>query len=154
LKTREKRIAVVAPERPVPLNVVIRRNMQAMPTRNSSPEVQLRRALHALGLRFRLHCADLPGRPDIVFSAARVAVFADGCFWHACPTHAVFPKNNRTWWRQKLLGNRKRDRLKDRQLHAMGWLTIHVWEHEDMQRIAKAVARTVRNRMKAFARGR
>lgn len=104
--------------------------------------------LHSGGLRYRLHAPSLPGRPDIAFATAKVAVFVDGCFWHACPAHGVLPRNNRAWWRQKLVANRRRDREKDRQLQALGWRTIHVWEHQDMIAAGSRIARIVRAREK------
>lgn len=137
---------------PSPLTEVVRRNMRTMPTRNSSPEVRLRRILHRFGLRYRLHSSDLPGRPDITFSSAKVVVFVDGCFWHACPTHGVLPKNNREWWRRKLLMNRKRDRDKDRVLKSTGWLPIHVWEHDEMASAARKIAQIVRGRRNMIRR--
>jgi DNA mismatch endonuclease (patch repair protein) len=137
---------------PPPLNVIVRRNMRTMPTRDSSPELELRRILHGLGLRYRLHARLLPGTPDIVFPSAMVAVFVDGCFWHACPKHCVLPRNNRGWWRHKLLANRRRDLAKDRQLKAIGWLPIHVWEHEDMTAAGGRVARLVRAKRKTRQR--
>lgn len=87
--------------------------------------------MHASGLRFRLHQSDLPGTPDIVLSRPRVAVFVDGCFWHACPAHGVRPRTNADWWATKLDGNVARDRRNDRALQDAGWLVVHVWEHED-----------------------
>jgi DNA mismatch endonuclease (patch repair protein) len=118
-----------------------------MPTRNSGPELKLRSCIHRLGLRFGLHATDLPGRPDLVFRAAKVAVFVDGCFWHGCPEHGILPKNNRHWWRLKLLATRRRDRAKDRQLKVLGWLSIHVWEHEDMAVAGRRLARAVGQRL-------
>jgi DNA mismatch endonuclease (patch repair protein) len=132
---------------PSPLSRTVQRNMSMMPTRNSSPEVQLRHLLHQLGLRYRLHATKLPGKPDVYFATAKVAVFVDGCFWHACPTHGVLPKNNREWWRRKLRMNRKRDHDKDHRLEAMGWLPLHVWEHEEMTKAAKKIERIVRRRL-------
>ncbi|WML64538.1 very short patch repair endonuclease [Rhodococcus sp. AH-ZY2] len=105
--------------------------MQKMPRRDTNPEVQLRRALHQRGLRFRIHGTELPGRPDIVFPRARIAVFVDGCFWHYCPDHGTLPKNNRDWWAAKLEANVVRDRAKDDALRAPGWLPVHVWEHDE-----------------------
>ena len=102
-----------------------------MPRRDSGPEMALRRELHSLGLRFRIQYRGIPGTPDIAFTRARVAVFVDGCFWHQCPEHGVMPKANREWWRAKLEGNTERDRRKDRALLELGWLPVHVWEHED-----------------------
>jgi DNA mismatch endonuclease, patch repair protein len=120
--------------------------MRAMPTRHSRPEVLLRQLLHRLGLRYRLHGEGLPGRPDVVFRRAKVAVFVDGCFWHYCPLHGMLPRNNREWWRAKLLANRTRDRRNDRALSAQGWLPLHVWEHENMDAVARRVLKHVRRR--------
>jgi DNA mismatch endonuclease (patch repair protein) len=83
--------------------------MSRMPRASTKPEVALRKRLHAQGLRFRLHRRDLPGTPDIAFARQKVAVFVDGCFWHACPDHGVIPKNNREWWMAKLAKNLSRD---------------------------------------------
>jgi DNA mismatch endonuclease (patch repair protein) len=138
--------------RPEPLNEVVRRNMKAMPTRHSRPEVLLRRLLHRLGLRYSLHGQGLPGRPDVVFRQAKVAVFIDGCFWHYCARHCVLPKNNRLWWEAKLLANRIRDRRNDRALSADGWLALHVWEHEDMDAAASRVHKHVRRRSALVSR--
>lgn len=113
---------------------------------DTQPEVQLRKALHRLGLRYRLHRRDLPGTPDLAFVRERVAVFVDGCFWHGCPDHAVAPKANQAWWLAKLARNRERDDEKDEALRSMGWLPVHVWEHEDMTVVASAIAELVRDR--------
>lgn len=102
-----------------------------MPRKNTGVELVLRRHLHRLGLRFRIHVRALPGNPDIVFTRAKIAVFVDGCFWHKCRMHGSAPKNNSAWWAAKLDENVARDRRKDDQLRAMGWLPIHVWEHDD-----------------------
>jgi DNA mismatch endonuclease (patch repair protein) len=99
----------------------------------------LRRELHSLGLRFRIQYRGIPGTPDIAFTRARVAVFVDGCFWHQCPEHGVMPKANREWWRAKLEGNTERDRRKDRALLELGWLPVHVWEHEDVAGAASRI---------------
>lgn len=115
---------------PVPLNELVTRQMKRMPRKDSGPEIRLRRSLHRRGLRFRVQAA-LPGRPDIVFPRAKIAVFVDGCFWHRCPEHSTLPKNNREWWTTKLARNVERDREKDDALRELGWEPIHVWEHED-----------------------
>lgn len=120
---------------PAPKDAGVSQRMTGMPRASTKPEVALRRALHARGLRFRIHRRDLPGTPDIVLPAARLAVFVDGCFWHACPSHGVIPKNNRAWWEDKLARNAERDARKDAELMAMGWTPVHLWEHmplEDM----------------------
>ena len=109
-----------------------------MPVTDTRPELLLRSAMHSLGLRFRVK-AKLPGRPDVVFTRAKIAVFVDGCFWHACPEHGVMPRNNREWWQEKLDRNVERDREKDGELRALGWEVIHVWEHEDPVQAASLV---------------
>lgn len=115
---------------PSPLNATVSAQMQRMPRSSTGPEVLIRKELHRRGLRFRINNLGLPGRPDITFTAARIAVFVDGCFWHSCPDHGVLPKNNRDWWREKLARNVERDREKDTQLEQMGWTVVHVWEHQ------------------------
>jgi DNA mismatch endonuclease (patch repair protein) len=102
-----------------------------MPRTSTGPELLLRRALHRRGLRYRVNFRGLPGRPDVAFTRARLAVFVDGCFWHRCPEHGSLPKNNRNWWAAKLDRNVERDREQDETLRALGWLSIRVWEHED-----------------------
>ena len=89
----------------------------------------------------------LPGRPDIVFTRARIAVFVDGCFWHMCPDHAVLPKNNHDWWQAKLDHNVERDRRKDEELRELGWAPVHVWEHEDPEIVAAQIATLWRTRL-------
>lgn len=125
---------------PSPLSEAVSRQMQRMPRSGTGPEIDLRRRLHRLGVRFRLGKPKLPGRPDIILSRARIACFVDGCFWHACPDHGVLPKNNRDWWELKLAANRERDARKDRELTELGWLPVHVWEHEDMAAAAGRLA--------------
>lgn len=96
--------------------------------KNTKPEVALRSALHRMGLRFRIHY-DLPGRPDIVFVKAKVAVFVDGCFWHGCPWHGVMPKGNRQFWADKIGANKARDKRIRRRLRRQGWRVVRIWEH-------------------------
>jgi DNA mismatch endonuclease (patch repair protein) len=100
----------------------------------------VRRSLHRLGLRFRLHDATLPGRPDVVLRGARVAVFVDGCFWHGCEEHGVLPTANAEFWREKITQNRVRDRRADQALEALGWTAVHIWEHDDPDIAARRVA--------------
>jgi DNA mismatch endonuclease (patch repair protein) len=121
--------------RPDPLNAAVSRQMSRMPRTSTGPEVALRRALHRLGLRFRLHLP-LPGRPDIVLTRVRVAVFVDGCFWHRCPQHGNLPRNNAQWWQDKLDRNVARDRAADASLAETGWAVVRVWEHEDPDQAA------------------
>jgi DNA mismatch endonuclease, patch repair protein len=110
--------------------------------KNPKPELALRTALWSLGLRYRLH-TPLPGRPDIVFSRSRLAVFVDGCFWHGCPDHSVKPKTNSAFWRIKLEKNIARDLETSASLKAAGWKVVRIWEHEIRQDIPKAVERVL-----------
>ena len=113
---------------PTPLNQAVSAQMSRVRRRDTKPELLLRRALHARGVRFRVQ-APLPGRPDIALTRARLAVFVDGCFWHSCPEHGNLPKNNREWWREKLAATVARDLVKDEALRVLGWEPLHVWEH-------------------------
>lgn len=108
--------------------------MSRQRTRDTAPELALRRELHRRGARFFVDRAPLPGlrrRADLVFPRRRVAVYVDGCFWHRCPDHATDPKRNALWWAEKLDGNVARDRATDATLAESGWHVIRVWEHED-----------------------
>lgn len=134
--------------RPVPSSDAVSAQMKRMGRKDTAPELALRHALTARRLRYRLHRRDLPGTPDIAFVGARVAVFVDGCFWHACPEHAVMPKANREWWKEKLDANRARDARKDRALVDAGWLPVHVWEHEDPDLIADRLVALVASRVR------
>ena len=126
-----------------PLDENVRARFRGQRRRDTRPELALRSALHARGLRFRVDRVVVPGmrsRPDIVFGPSRVAVFVDGCFWHRCPDHGTFPTNNREWWGAKLDGNVARDRQADRQLEEAGWSVLRFWEHEDPEQAATIVA--------------
>lgn len=110
---------------------------------NTGPELRLRSALWRAGLRYRVH-ARLPGRPDIVFTRSKLAVFIDGCFWHGCPLHAVRPKTNAKFWTMKIERNKQRDRIVAALLSSLGWRTIRVWEHDVANRLPRVVARICR----------
>lgn len=120
----------------------------------TAPEVALRQALHALGLRYRLHQAPLPGlrrKADIVFRPARVAVFVDGCFWHGCPDHGRRRHEVNNWyWPAKIDRNRRRDLDTDHKLTSAGWLVVRVWEHD----VAGAGAVLAAERVRAALSGR
>lgn len=108
--------------------------MARVARRDTRPELEIRRELHARGLRYRVDVSPVPslrGRADILFRPARVAVYVDGCFWHSCPDHGVLPKGNRDWWREKLAATVRRDRTTDSALAELGWRVVRVWEHED-----------------------
>ncbi len=100
----------------------------------TEPELALRRELHRRGLRYFVDRAPIRGqrrRADVIFPRRRIAVYVDGCFWHSCPEHATYPKNNAEWWAEKLATNVARDRATDAALIAAGWQVIRIWEHED-----------------------
>ncbi len=103
--------------------------MALIRAKDTQPEIAVRRALHQLGYRFRLHDARLPGRPDIVLKKHRLVVEVKGCFWHGhrCLKGRV-PVGNRAYWSQKINGNKIRERRNARRLRAMGWRVKVVWE--------------------------
>lgn len=111
----------------------------------SQAEVQFRRALWAAGARGYRRGKWLPGRPDIVFSAIRVAVFVNGCYWHRCPMCALpLPKANADFWRDKFEQNVERDRAAHAALAAAGWTVITVWEHDLRADVEAAAGRTAK----------
>lgn len=106
--------------------------MALVRSRDTKPEIRVRKALHASGLRYRLHDRRLPGAPDLVFPGRRIALFVHGCFWHRHPGCAAarMPKSRQDFWRPKLSGNVERDARKCAELEAMGWSVMIVWECE------------------------
>lgn len=104
--------------------------MARVKSRNTKPELLVRRLLTRLGYRYRLHRAGLPGKPDIVFIGRRKAIFVHGCFWHGhdCRRGAREPKTNADYWRAKIARNRVRDGTVRAALAALGWETMIVWE--------------------------
>jgi DNA mismatch endonuclease, patch repair protein len=103
--------------------------MAAVRSRDTRPEKVVRSILHALGLRFRLHQASLPGSPDIVLARHRAIVFVHGCFWHShsCPRGKP-PNSRREFWLPKLAKNRARDKLQVKALRKLGWRVLVIWE--------------------------
>ncbi|ADL49563.1 DNA mismatch endonuclease Vsr [Micromonospora aurantiaca ATCC 27029] len=128
----------------------VRGRMQRQRTRDTQPELAIRRLLHAAGLRYRVDVAptrSLRRRADIVFGPARVAVFVDGCFWHGCPQHGSRKtKTNTDYWSGKVARNQARDTATDGLLTNDGWLVIRVWEHEDPREAAERIASSVHKR--------
>ena len=120
--------------------------MQSNRSRDTKPELALRSAVFALGLRYRVAAKPLVGlrrTADLVFPRARVAVFLDGCFWHGCPEHHTVATANAKFWADKVSGNRARDRDTDARLEAAGWISVRVWEHEDPAAAAQRVRKVV-----------
>ena len=126
--------------------------MARIRARDTKPEMRVRRALHSAGLRYRLYAKGLPGKPDIVFPRARVAVFVHGCFWHQHPDPACklarMPKSRLEFWRPKLEGNRARDERVRAELEELGWAVIEVWECQtkpsQLEQLVDKVRDTVR----------
>ncbi len=115
------------------------RNMVAIRSTGTRPEATLRAVLvNAFPHRRVTHGQSLPGRPDFVLPALRLAVFADGCFWHGCPTHGRRPDDNAAYWAPKLTRNKRRDRHVSHTLRASGFTVVRVWEH-DLQRPQSAL---------------
>lgn len=112
------------------------KNMAAIRSRDSSPELKVRRALFKAGLRYRLYDKRLPGRPDIVFPGRRLVVFVHGCFWHGCAkcvdgTRKV--KSNKSYWAKKIQTNKERDARNIQKLISQGWRIEEIWECETAQ---------------------
>jgi len=132
--------------------------MQRQRTRDTAPEMAVRRLLHAAGLRYRVDRAPLPGlrrRADVVFGPAKVALFIDGCFWHGCPDHGSRRTlSNAEYWSEKVRRNRERDKDTDDRLRNAGWLPIRVWEHEDPESVVRMVIREVFLRTGKLPHGR
>lgn len=119
--------------------------MASVGRRNTGAEMAVRRAAHALGLRYRLNVAGLPGRPDLVFPRWNRVVFVHGCFWHrhpGCPKASI-PKSNRDYWEEKFFRNVRRDRRCARRLRALGWRVSTIWECEtkDAERLERRLRR-------------
>lgn len=103
--------------------------MSGIRGKNTKPELTVRKALHALGFRYRLHSADVPGKPDLILPKYRAAIFVHGCFWHGhdCPLFRV-PDTRREFWLAKIERNRARDLQVDDQLSEAGWRRLVIWE--------------------------
>lgn len=127
----------------------VRASMRGNRSRDTKPELALRKAIHGMGLRYRVDTAPLEGfnrRADIVFRGAKVAVFCDGCFWHGCPDHHRASQRNSDYWTKKFAENKARDQDTDRVLTEAGWLVIRIWEHESPDRVAGQIAYEVARR--------
>ncbi|MEI7033510.1 very short patch repair endonuclease [Streptomyces pratensis] len=129
--------------------------MRANRSRDTGPELALRRAVHARGLRYRVAARpikELRRTADLVFTRVRVAVFLDGCFWHGCPEHHTVAVRNRDYWASKVERNRARDADTDRKLAAAGWTVVRIWEHEDSLDAASRVEAAVAEARAALGR--
>jgi DNA mismatch endonuclease (patch repair protein) len=122
--------------------------MQGNKSRDTQPELAIRRRLHRDGFRFRVAARpekDLRRTADILFPKAKVAVYLDGCFWHGCPVHSHAAKVNSAYWTAKLAGNRHRDAETDSLLAIRGWRVLRFWEHEDLSEVVCSIELAVRH---------
>lgn len=104
-------------------------NMSQIKAKNTSPEVKLRKALYQNGLRgYKIHYS-LYGKPDVVFTKYKLAVFIDGCFWHKCPKCFIKPKTRTDFWMKKIENNKQRDEIVNKKLSNEGWIVLRYWEH-------------------------
>lgn len=130
----------------------VARAMRANKKRDTSPELAVRRIVHAAGLRYRVAAPPIPGfrrTADLLFRPARVAVFIDGCFWHSCPVHATSPRAHSDYWLPKLERNRERDAETTAVLQEAGWTVLRFWEHEDPTEVAATIVAIVTERRAA-----
>lgn len=109
-----------------------RARMRAVRRQNTTPEILVRKLLHSLGYRFRLHRQDLPGKPDIVLPRHKRIILVHGCFWHGHEQcrRSKLPSNNREIWRKKIDRNKSRDTCVNASLHSLGWISLIIWECE------------------------
>ncbi|GHF03264.1 hypothetical protein GCM10014715_69440 [Streptomyces spiralis] len=141
--------AWVPPEGSWASSAARRRNMQAIRSRDTTPERLVRRLVHAQGLRYRVAARPLSGlrrTADMVFRPAKVAVFIDGCYWHGCPEHYVSPKTNPGYWSDKVARNVARDRDTDERLREAGWLVLRFWEHQSAEECSEVIRQAVISR--------
>jgi DNA mismatch endonuclease (patch repair protein) len=131
------------------LNEHASRRMANTRAHSNAAELALRSALHKLNYRFRVNYKVVPGlrrTADIAFPSLRVAVFVDGCFWHACPVHGTWPKHNAKWWREKIEANRARDLDTNQRLKEHGWTVVRIWEHENAEVVARRLSHLLSSR--------
>jgi DNA mismatch endonuclease (patch repair protein) len=128
---------------PVPASAAVSAVMRGNRRRDTQPELRLRRALHAQGLRYRVDYPLMTARGrvrvDVAFPRWLVAVFVDGCFWHGCPEHGTEPRENSAYWLAKLARNRERDQRNNEGLIEAGWRIVRLWEHESVERGVEAI---------------
>lgn len=134
-----------------PVSQTRSRNMAAIRGKDTTPELAVRRMLHAMGLRFRLHRKDLPGCPDIVLPRHRTVVFVHGCFWHRheCCRYTTTPKTRQEFWLAKFESTVLRDRRNQAELKQLGWRVLVVWECELLK--PEALRRGIGNTFKLFS---
>jgi DNA mismatch endonuclease (patch repair protein) len=123
-------------------------NMRRIRSKDTSPELALRKLIHGLGYRFRLHRKDLPGKPDLVFPSRRKVIFVHGCFWHqhrGC-IDGRMPKSNTSYWLPKLANNKTRDKKNRSRLARLGWKSLVIWDCQTRD------GKKLKQQLKAFLR--
>ena len=133
---------------PIPKSENVSKIMSANRSKNTRPEIILRKLFWKEGLRgYRLNYSKAPGRPDIAFVSKKIAIFVNGCFWHRCPyCNNRLPINNREFWREKFKRNVKRDELKIKLLKSLGWVVFTIWEcqiKDDVKNLINTVKKSV-----------
>ncbi len=134
----------------------VRKVMQANRSRDTKPELAVRRVLHGMGLRYRVARPPVIGSrrsADLVFTRLKIVVFIDGCFWHGCPEHYREPKSNFDYWREKVRRNRERDIETSKFLRSEGWTVLRYWSHENAADVAEEIAQAVATRRQALRPG-
>lgn len=124
----------------------VRAAFQGNRSKDTAPELAVRRLLHGRGFRYRVHCRPLSAerfRADLVFASQRLAVFIDGCYWHRCPQHFQAPLTHNEYWVLKIQSNVERDKAVTQALRGAGWHVLRFWEHQDPQACADVIADTV-----------
>lgn len=116
--------------------------MSKVRSKNTGPEMILRKALYHEGLRGYRICYKVPGKPDIAFTKSKIAIFVDGCFWHSCPEcNRNCPSSNTEFWRNKITTNKERDKRVNEKLEELGWTTIRIWEHSIYKNLDECVSK-------------
>lgn len=126
---------------PIPASAAVSLNMRGNRSKNTKPEITLRKSLWKNGMRgYRLHEKLLPGRPDIVFRAKRIVIFVNGCFWHRCPKCSkTLPKSNQPFWIEKFNKNKDRDLKNIATLEGLGWRVLTMWECQIRKDISECI---------------
>jgi len=128
-------------------------NMSQIKGRNTGAEVRFRRELFKKGIKGYRISVKIPGKPDIVFTRLKLAIFVDGCFWHKCPNCFSFPKSNRTFWKNKIEDNVLRDKTINKELKRLGFKVLRIWEH-DLEKDMRKCVNKVETRLNVLKNNR
>jgi DNA mismatch endonuclease (patch repair protein) len=148
-----KRVSLIEERLSWASSPAVRKSMVGNKSRDTKPELMVRRILHASGLRYKVHARpikDWNRRADMVFPRAKIAIFINGCFWHGCPKHFSAPKTNSEYWASKIMRNVERDSETALRLKSEGWLVIAIWEHENLGKKSEQVVRRIQKRLIAI----